>query len=118
VHDTGIMGTRVGNKIWSCGIGGDVPGGTEKAGGFEHQLEQSFENLKAFMSQAGGTLDDVGSVTVLVRHVEDEHFVARHWDKVWPNGGDHPARHISAFGLSPTNQGRIQLHVTGSLGAD
>lgn len=61
---------RVGGTIFLAAQTPVVPGTNEIAeGGFEGQLRQTFENLKAMAEGCGGTLADVVQVTVYITDI-------------------------------------------------
>jgi reactive intermediate/imine deaminase len=61
---------RVGDTIYLAAQTPVVPGTNEIAeGGFDGQLRQTFENLKAVAEGCGGTLDDVVQVTVYITDI-------------------------------------------------
>lgn len=63
---------RVGNVVYLSGqIGLDPATGAMVEGGVEAQAHQVFRNLRAVASAAGGTLDQVVKVTLLLADLED-----------------------------------------------
>lgn len=64
------QGVRVGNTIYLAAQTPVVPGTNEIAeGGFEGQLHQTFQNLRAMAEGCGGSLADVVQVTVYITDI-------------------------------------------------
>ncbi len=86
------MGSRIGNIIYSSGIGGRVPGG-ESTDDLDKQAETMFKNMKAFMELAGGTVDDIIFVMLLLKDRATREYVDKHWLLTFPDEDSRPARH-------------------------
>ena len=52
------MGSRIGNIVYSSGIGTSDPDGGERTDDLDKPAENSVKNMKKFMELAGGTLGD------------------------------------------------------------
>ena len=82
---TSSQATRVGDTIWVAGqIGLDPATMTMVAGGIEAETRRVFENLKAIVTAAGASLDDVVKVNLyltdlgnfaLVNRIMAEYFL-------------------------------------------
>jgi len=93
------FGTRVGNMLFSSGIMGmDRMSGTLPTE-LETQVHHSFLNMRALLEKAGGTLDDVAHVRVLVRLEEYRGAVNAEWVKAFPDPKSRPARHTEVTAL-------------------
>lgn len=68
-------------------IGGDVE--TDPDG----QIAKAFEKIPRYVEAAGGTLDNIGLLTIHVRDESLKSIVYREWDKLFPDGFG-PATHI------------------------
>jgi enamine deaminase RidA (YjgF/YER057c/UK114 family) len=63
--------TRGGRIVWLAGMGGTAkPDGT-KITDFAEQTRQAFRRIEATLKQAGGSLDDLVSMTVMIRNQSD-----------------------------------------------
>ena len=63
---------RVGNVVYLSGqIGLDPASGNVVEGGVEAQAHQVFRNLRAVAAAAGGTLDQIVKVTLLLCDLDD-----------------------------------------------
>jgi 2-iminobutanoate/2-iminopropanoate deaminase len=98
--------------VWSCGLSGN-PGG--KLGNLAEQVEWAFKHTGTFMDVAGGSPDDIGLVTILVRDYKDEPRIMQEWRRMFPDPSSEPAHHTAQFGLNPLNTEIMQLHVAAAL---
>jgi reactive intermediate/imine deaminase len=83
------QGVRVGDTIFLAAQTPVVPGTNEIAeGGFDGQLRQTFDNLKAMAEGCGGTLDDVVQVTVYITDISKfqvmNTMMAEYFNKPYP----------------------------------
>lgn len=63
--------TQGGRIVWLAGMGGtNKPDGT-KITDFAEQTRQAFRRMEATLKQAGGTLDNLVSMTVMIRNQAD-----------------------------------------------
>src|SRR5690348_15755297 len=63
--------TQGGRTLWLAGMGGtNKPDGT-KITDFAEQTRQAFRRMEATLKQAGGTLDNLVSMTVMIRNQAD-----------------------------------------------
>src|SRR6185503_5810932 len=63
--------TQGGRVVWLAGMGGtSKPDGT-KITDFAEQTRQAFRRIEATLKQAGGSLDDLVSMTVMIRNQSD-----------------------------------------------
>ena len=112
LHETGTMGAAIGNQMRSCGISGN-PGG--KLGTLDEQIEWAFKHMRAVMREAGGSTDDIGQVSILVRTYEDVPAIMEGWRREFPDPDDEPAHTWAAFGLNPSNAELVQFQIAGVL---
>lgn len=108
-HDPIPMGARVGELLLSSGIGGYDPETGQRPDGLERQAELAFRNMRTLLGEAGGTLDDVAQVTIMLRDYALEEAVMGEWRKTFTDDGSQPARHLMTLGLPGDNL--VQLHV-------
>jgi len=63
--------TQGGRTVWLAGTGGaSRPDGT-RITDFSEQTRQAFRNIEATLKQTGGTLDDLVTMTVMIRNQSD-----------------------------------------------
>jgi 2-iminobutanoate/2-iminopropanoate deaminase len=93
------FGTRVGNMLFSSGIMGMDPSARRLGEGLEAQVCFAFANMRALVEKAGGTLEDVGHVRVLVKSEEYRSAVNAEWIKAFPDAHSRPARHTEVVPL-------------------
>ena len=107
------MGCRIGEMVIASGVGGDDPSGNKKSREPDVCSAFAFQNLRNLLEAAGGSLADVGSVSITVNTYDDEAIVLKEWNKVFPDSADAPACHIMAFGGRGSYP--VQLHVMAAL---
>jgi len=88
------MGARVGNMVFSSGIMGKDPQSGDLAEGIESQAHHAFNNMKALMALAGGSVADVGHITVFLADTDYRQHVNDNWFRHFPDEADRPARHV------------------------
>ncbi len=60
-----------GTSIYLAGVGATTDENGKSLGGdFEGQVRASFERIRATLARAGGTLDDIVSMTVFIRDMQ------------------------------------------------
>lgn len=69
-YSSGVV-TQGGKTIWLAGMGGVTGPGGKKNTDFASQTRQVFENIAATLKEAGGTLDNVVTMTVMIRNQSD-----------------------------------------------
>jgi 2-iminobutanoate/2-iminopropanoate deaminase len=107
------MGCRIGDLVFTSGIGGNDPAGKETSNAAGVRASLALANARALLENAGGTLADVGMVSITVNDYADEQAILRQWDAVFPDPLDQPARHVMAFGGRGSYP--VQLHVIAAL---
>jgi 2-iminobutanoate/2-iminopropanoate deaminase len=112
-HDPIPMGAKVGTRFYSSGVGGYDAKTGKQGETLERQAELAFENLRALMAQAGGTLDSVAHLAILLRDYRAHGAVMKNLLETFPDKDERPACHEMALGLPGANQ--IQLHAAGII---
>ncbi len=107
------MGCRLGNLVFSSGVGGDDPSGRETGQDPGRRAALAFANMEALLGQAGGSLEDIGMVSITVNGYGDEAAILGAWDAVFPDAASAPARHVMAFGGRGSYP--VQLHIVAAL---
>ncbi len=87
------MGSRIGNVIYSSGIGTSDPDSGERTDDIDKQAENMFKNMKVFMGLAGGTVDDIIFVMLLLKDRGVREHIDKFWELTFPDPDSRPARH-------------------------
>ena len=90
----------VGSLLVSSGISGMDPETGEIALDAARQVELVFANMRALLTAAGGTLDDVAKCTFFVRDRAIRSEIDSHWILAFPSPESRPARHTLVQQLS------------------
>src|ERR1700757_187510 len=69
-YSSGVV-TQGGKTIWLAGMGGVTGPGGKKNTDFASQTRQVFEKIASTLKEAGGTLDNVVTMTVMIRNQSD-----------------------------------------------
>ena len=78
--------TQGGRTVWLAGTGGATrPDGT-RITDFAEQTRQTFRNMEATLKQAGGTLDDLVTMTVMIRNQTDGDMFVKVRGEFFRNG--------------------------------
>ncbi len=95
------MGARVGNMIFSSGIIGADPSTGEVPQDLESQCVFAFANMKTMVENAGGKVQDIGSIKVYMKDRSQREAVNRPWLEMFPDEDDRPARHAIEYDAFP-----------------
>lgn len=87
------MGSRIGNVIYSSGISTADPETGERTDDLDKQAENMFKNMAKFMDLAGGTVDDIIFVMLLLKDRGVRDHVDKAWLETFPDPDSRPARH-------------------------
>lgn len=91
---------KIGNMVFSAAVGGEDPETHEMPEDIETQVKNTFTTIRAMMKRAGGTVDNIGKVSVLLRNRDDRKYVNPEWVKMFPDEKDRPVRHTSIHDLA------------------
>src|ERR1700722_18509262 len=69
-YSSGVV-TQGGKTIWLAGMGGVTGPGGKKNTDFASQTRQVFQNIADALKEAGGSLDNVVTMTVMIRNQSD-----------------------------------------------
>jgi 2-iminobutanoate/2-iminopropanoate deaminase len=84
---------RVGNMIFSAGIGSqDAEAGSEPETP-KGQVAQAFANMRRIVEAGGGQVGDIAKVVVYLNDRKDRDMVNVEWEKMFPDERDRPVRH-------------------------
>ena len=95
------MGARVGNMIFSSGIMGTDPSTGKVPEDLESQCVFAFANMKAMVENAGGTIENIGTIKVYMKDRSQREAVNRPWLEMFPDEDDRPARHAIEYDAFP-----------------
>ena len=87
--------TRIGNMIFSSAISGMDRETGEFPEDAEQQIINCFDNMRAVIEAAGGTLEDIGKIVVLIRDRKQRDILNVHWLKAFPDEHSRPVRHAA-----------------------
>lgn len=69
-YGAGVV-TEGGRIVWLAGMGGTRAPDGKKVEGITEQTRQAFRNIEAALKRAGGSLENVVSMTVMIRNQAD-----------------------------------------------
>jgi len=107
-------GARIGNLFFSSGINGKDPQTQMTPEDIRDEVRFAFQNLVTLLEHAGGTVADVGLMTVFLKERGDKKYVDEHWEAMFPDPDNRPARH-AVKGDGPA---RVQLQVIAVIQGD
>ena len=87
------MGSKIGNMVYSSGISGRDAETGELPSDPAKQAAHLFQNIRTFMSIAGGTPDDIIRVTLHIREESYRAVLNTPWTEMFPDEHSRPARH-------------------------
>ena len=87
------MGSRIGNVIYSSGISTADPETGERPDDLDKQAENMFKNMAKFMDLAGGTVEDIIFVMLLLKDRGVRDHIDKAWQETFPDPDSRPARH-------------------------
>ena len=111
-HDPIPMGARIGDLYCSSGVSGVDPAGEsqlEAVEGVEGQAMHGLRNVKTLVETGGGTMGDIGHITVLVQDYADMPIIDAAWERAFPDPGDRPARQVMKMGQA--GRSHAQFHM-------
>ena len=69
-YGAGVV-TEGGRIVWLAGMGGTVAPDGRKIADFAGQTRRAFQNIEAVLKRAGGSLENIVSMTVMIRNQSD-----------------------------------------------
>ena len=109
------MGALVGNVLFSSGIMGTDPATGKVPEDLARQCEFAFANMKSLVENAGGNVEEIGSVKVWMKDRGQREAVNRPWLKMFPDENNRPARHAVEYDAFPPGV-QVQLEIIAVLG--
>jgi 2-iminobutanoate/2-iminopropanoate deaminase len=86
--------SRVGNLIATGGVRGVNPATGEMPASVTEQVERMFDNLRAILEAAGGSMDTLLKLTIYIKLADARPAINPAWLKHFPDAARRPARHI------------------------
>ena len=111
-HDPIPMGARAGDLFCSSGVSGVDTAGDDKlepVEGAAGQAHHGLRNVGSLVRAGGGTMADVGLITLLVQDYDDLPVIDAEWVQMFPDPKDRPARHVIRMGVQ--RRSRVQHHM-------
>ena len=93
--------TVIGNLVFTSAIGGENPATRQLPDDREAQIANVFRAMHAIMREAGGSVEDIGKVSVYLTDKADRDLVNPHWLAMFPDEKSRPARHTFTQELPP-----------------
>ncbi|HEY4134155.1 MAG TPA: RidA family protein [Alphaproteobacteria bacterium] len=93
------MGCKIGNIVYSSAIGGDDPATGKTSPDPAEQAKTMMENVRRFMTAAGGTPEDIIRLTLYVQDKKIREYFNKEWLAMFPDPHSRPARHALVVDL-------------------
>lgn len=113
-HDPIPMAARTGGLLQSSGISGIDPASGKVPGDLASQITFGMMHVRNLMKEANGTLDDIVSITILVRDLDRAEMVSDRLVELFPDPKKQPTLKFVNYRM-PGNS-HIQYHVTALIG--
>lgn len=116
-HDPIPMSARLGNVLYSSGISGVPPetGDTTPVHGLAPQIAICAWGAETVIEQAGGSLDDLAMLTVLISDFNSIPTVQKHFNRLFPDPANRPVLKFIDWRM-PQGHSHVQYHVTTVFG--
>ena len=101
--------TRIGNMVFSSAVGGEDPATHDLPDEPEAQIANTFSTIRAIMREAGGTVDDIGKMSVYLADKDNRKLVNPHWLEMFPDEGSRPVRHTTEKTLPPGRHIQVEF---------
>jgi 2-iminobutanoate/2-iminopropanoate deaminase len=111
-HDPIPLGARIGDLYASSGVSGiDVNSANalEPVEGATAQSNLGLANVEALVKTGGGSMADIGHMTLLVQDYADLPAIDAAWKRAFPDPADRPARQVMKLGSQ--GRSRVQFHM-------
>ena len=87
------MGSKISNIVYSSGISGHDPDTQTTPSDPAEQAKVVMQNVRRFMSAAGGTPEDIIRLTLHVKDRKMRQYFDKEWLAMFPDEHSRPARH-------------------------
>lgn len=99
-HENPIpVASMVGPFLVSGALTGRDPGSGQLPEGLDEQMANVFAHVRALMTAAGGTTDDLAKLTFHLARYRDREALNREWVAMFPDPATRPARQVLAATL-------------------
>jgi enamine deaminase RidA (YjgF/YER057c/UK114 family) len=95
------VASRVGNIVASSVISAIDPQSGETPESFDEQCAVVFSNMRLILAAAGGTPEDVVTVSFYMRELSGRQTMNNFWLEMFPDENSRPARHTQQDDLMP-----------------
>ena len=114
-HHTNPIPTavKIGNLVFSSALFGQDPETHKLPEDPASQVANAFRAVRRVMEEAGGSVSDIGKMTVYLRDMQIRQHVNTEWLKMFPDENDRPVRH--AVAMSGPGNALIQIEIIGVL---
>ena len=102
-------GAKVGNIVMSSPISGRELNTNRLPDDPDEQAVMLFRNIKAFMEEAGGGMENIVHITLFFKDIKYRDNVNKPWLATYPDENRRPARH--AIVSDPRGAGLFQAEV-------
>jgi 2-iminobutanoate/2-iminopropanoate deaminase len=109
-HDPIPMASRTGSLMQSSGISGLDPVGGKAPSDLNGQITHGLGHLRNLMKEAGGTLDDIITITILVRDLDMAPKIEDRLAELFPDPATQPALKFVNYRMPGSSH--VQFHVT------
>ena len=113
-HDPIPMAARTGGLLQSSGISGIDPATGKVPGDLDSQIKWGMHHVRNLMKEANGTLDDIVSITILLRDFSMTARIDERLSELFPDATKRPA--IKYVNYRMPGKSDIQYHVTALIG--
>ncbi|GMA62877.1 RidA family protein [Alicyclobacillus fastidiosus] len=104
---------KIGNMVYTSAIIGSDPETGKMPETVEEEVANLFYYMREIMELAGGSVDDIAHLSVLVTDREYKKVVNVEWLKMFPDENNRPARHTTVDNLRDGL--RVQVEMTAVL---
>ena len=114
-HHTNPIPTavKIGNMVFTSALFGQDPKSHELPDDPDEQVTNVFRAVRRVMEEAGGSVSDIGKMTVFLRDMQLRDLVNREWLKMFPDENDRPVRH--ALPMAGGGNALIQVEIIAVL---
>lgn len=101
--------TRIGNLLFTSAVGGEDPESHVLPEDPESQIANTFRTIRAILREGGGTVDDIGKVSVYLADKANRELVNPHWLEMFPDENSRPVRHTTEVNLPPGRHIQVEI---------
>jgi 2-iminobutanoate/2-iminopropanoate deaminase len=116
-HHTNPIPTavKIGNLVFTSALFGHDPKTQQLPDDPDTQVSNVFRAVRRVMEEAGGSVSDIGKMTVYLRDMQLRDVVNREWLKMFPEEDDRPVRHTMPIATA-AGSALIQVELIAVLG--